>query len=65
MGWNKIKEELHYNFSPVATKQHATSMLINQQQKPAETLQEYIQKFQTYALGPVAYYCTRQEIWLI
>ena len=45
MGWNKIKEWLHYNFGSVATKQHAASMLIDQQQKPTETLQEYVQKF--------------------
>ena len=35
---------LHYNFGSVATKQHAASMLIDQQQKPTETLQEYVQK---------------------
>ena len=45
VGWNKIKEWLHYNFGSVATKQHAASMLIDQQQKPSETLQEYIQNF--------------------
>ena len=33
-----------YNFGPVATKQHAASMLIDQQQKPSETLQEYVQR---------------------
>ena len=44
-GWSKIKEWLHYNFSSVATKQHTASMLIDQQQKLTETLQEYIQKF--------------------
>ena len=42
MGLNK---ELHYNFSSVATKQHVASMIINQQQKPTEILQEYVQKF--------------------
>ena len=45
MGWKKIKEWLHYNFSSVATKQHVASVLIYQQQKPAETLQKYVQKF--------------------
>ena len=44
MGWRKIKEQLCYNFGSVATKQHTASMLIDQQQKPNETLQEYIQK---------------------
>ena len=29
----------------MATKQHVTSMFINQQQKPSETLQEYVQRF--------------------
>ena len=45
IGWNKIKEWLHYNFSSVATKQHVGSMLIDQQQKPTETLQEYVKRF--------------------
>ena len=45
LGWNKIKECLCYNFDSVATKQHATSMLIDQQQKSSETLQEYVQRF--------------------
>ena len=45
MGWNKIKERLHYNFGSIATEQHTASMLIDQNQKPTETLQEYIQKF--------------------
>ena len=45
LGCNKIKECLCYNFGSVATKQHAASMLIDQQQKPYETLQEYIQRF--------------------
>ena len=45
MAWNKIKGQLHYNFSTVATKQHVVSMLIDQQQTPSETLQEYVQKF--------------------
>ena len=45
MGWNKIKEQLHYNFCSVATQQHPASMLIDQQQKPMERLQEYIKKF--------------------
>ena len=43
--WNKIKEQLCYNFGPVGTKQHAVSMPIDQQQKPSQTLQEYIQRF--------------------
>ena len=47
MGWNNFKEWLYYNSGSMATKQHAASMLIDQQQKPSETLQEYIQKFQT------------------
>ena len=44
LGWNKIKEKLYYNFGSVATKQHAESMLIDQQPKPSETLQEYVQR---------------------
>ena len=44
LDWNKIKECLHYNFGSVATKQHTASMLINQQQKPTETLQDYVQR---------------------
>ena len=44
MGWNEIKEWLHYNVGSVASKQHVASMLIDQQQKPTETLQEYVQK---------------------
>ena len=40
-----MKEQLHYNFGSVATKEHAASMLIDQQQKTNETLQEYVQKF--------------------
>ena len=45
LGWNKIKEHLCYNFGSIATKQYTTSMLIDQQQKPSKTLQEYIQRF--------------------
>ena len=45
MGWNKIKEQLHYNFGSMATKQHTVSMLIDQQQKPSETLPEYAKNF--------------------
>ena len=45
MGWNKIKEQLHYNSGSVPTKQHAASIFIDQQQKPSETLQEYVQRF--------------------
>ena len=44
MGWNKIKRWLCYSFHSVATKQHVVSMLIDQQQTPTETLQEYIQR---------------------
>ena len=33
IGWNKTKEQLDYNFSPVAKKQHTASMLIDQQLK--------------------------------
>ena len=43
--WNNIKEWLYYNFGSIATKQHAVSMLIDQQQKPSETLQEYVHNF--------------------
>ena len=35
MVWNKIKEQLHYSFGSVATKQHAASVLIDQQQGSA------------------------------
>ena len=45
MGWHKIKECLCYNFGSVATKQHVTSMLIDQQQTATETQQKYIQRF--------------------
>ena len=45
MSWHKIKEQLHYSSSSVAMKQHTASMLIDQQQKPAGTLQECVQKF--------------------
>ena len=48
----------------VATKKHAASMLIDQQQKPTKTLQEYVQNYHTYSLSPAAYYCTRLKIWL-
>ena len=65
MGWNRIKERIHFNFGSVATNQHAVSMLIDQQQKLTETLQEYVQKFQIHSLNPVAYYYIRLEIWLI
>ena len=65
MGWIKIKEWLHYNFSSIAIKQHGVSMLIGQQQKPTEILQEYIPNFQIYSLNTVAYYHIRLKIWLI
>ena len=45
MAWNKIKEWLCYNFGSVLTKLLAASMLIDQQQKLMETLQEYVQRF--------------------
>ena len=45
LGWNKIKEQLCYNFGSIASKQHITSVLIYQQQKPSETLYEYVQRF--------------------
>ena len=45
LDWNRIKELLHYNFGSVTTKQHGASMLVDQQQKPIETLQEYVQTF--------------------
>ena len=48
--WNKIKEKLCYNFGSVGTKQHVVSMLIDQQQKPSETLQEYVQRFSVLLL---------------
>ena len=32
MGWNKIREQLCYNFGSIATKQYATSVLIDQKQ---------------------------------
>ena len=43
LGWNRIKDHFCYNFGSVTTKQHAASMLIDQQQKPYETLPEYVQ----------------------
>ena len=45
MGLTKIKEWLYYNFGAVATKHHVASLLIDQQQKPMQTLQEYVQRF--------------------
>ena len=45
LGWHKIRECWHYSFRSVMTKQHVTSMLIDQQQTTSETLQEYIQRF--------------------
>ena len=36
------QRNLYYNFGSVATKQHRVSMLINQQQKFSETLQEFM-----------------------
>ena len=45
MGWNKIKEQLGYNFGSVGTKQHVASMLNDQWETPTETLQEYTQRF--------------------
>ena len=35
----------YYNFGSVATKQHAASMLTDQQQKSSETAQECVQRF--------------------
>ena len=55
MGWQKIKEHLHYNFGSVVTKQHATSMFIDQQQTASETLPEYIQRFLDFCSNPAAY----------
>ena len=43
--WKRIKEQLCYNFSSVATKQHVASMLIKPTTKASETLQEYLQRF--------------------
>ena len=45
MGWNKIKEWLCHNFSPVTTKQHVASMSNHQQQKTTDALQEYMLTF--------------------
>ena len=45
MGWNKIKEWLCNKLGSVAIKQHVASMLIDQQQTPTETLQEYVERF--------------------
>ena len=58
---NKIKECLCYNFGSVATKQHATFMLIDQQQKPSETLQEMHKDFQTSYRSIADYYHTKQR----
>ena len=65
MGWHKIKEWLCYNMGSVATKQHAASMLIDQQQTATETLEEYIKDVWTCYSNPVTYYCIRQKIWLM
>ena len=43
--WNKIKEQLCSNFGSEATKQHAASMVIDQQQKASKILKEYMQWF--------------------
>ena len=53
LGWNKIKEWLCYNFGTVATKQLAASVLIDQQQKPPETPQEYEQRFSDLLLKSI------------
>ena len=45
MDCHKIKEHLCYNFGSVVTKQHVSSMLIDQQQIVSETLQECKQRF--------------------
>ena len=45
MGRHEIKECLCYDFRLVLTKQNVASVLIDQQQKVCETLQEYIQRF--------------------
>ena len=39
------QREIMLQFGSVATKQHAVSMLIDQQQKPTDSLQEYMQRF--------------------
>ena len=40
-----MKEWSYFNFGSIATKQNTVSMLIDQQHKPSETLQEYVQMF--------------------
>ena len=47
MGWNKIKEWLHYNFGSIATKQHAASMLTDQQQKQLSYCKSITKKFRS------------------
>ena len=54
--WDGTKLKNDYNFGSVATKQHAASMLIDQQQKPSETLQEYVQRFSDILSNQVDYY---------
>ena len=65
MGWNKIKELLHYNLDSGATKKHVESMLIDKQQKPPEALQEYIQNFLDLLLKSSSLLPIRLKIWLI
>ena len=48
LGWNKIKEHLHYNFGSVATRQHAVSILptnSKSHQKPSKSI---FRDFQTF-----------------
>ena len=49
-------------FGSIATKQHAVSVLIDQQQKTSETLLEYVQIIQTYFISPAACYHTKLTI---
>ena len=44
MDGTKLKNDCITIFT-LATKQHAASVLIDQQQKPSETLQEYVHRF--------------------
>ena len=65
LGWNKIKENLCYNFGSVATKQHTASMLIDQKYKHLETLQEYIQRFPDLLLKSSGLYRHRMACWQV
>ena len=47
LGWNKIKEHVHYNFGSVAPKQHAMSMHIGQQQNHLKPYKNIAKDFWT------------------